>query len=156
MIFHLLEAIGTAKDGRPTDGRIAELEDHYDLLVGDGIRHHEALPALRSKRKGRPKRRPVHNLAIRLHDHRAETLRFLRNPAVPPTNNMAEQDLRPLKVKQKISGSFRTEAGAKAFAVLRSLVETARKQGWDIIPALRTDPELLAVMLRTEAPIPET
>lgn len=152
----LLEAIGAARRGRPSGGRVAELEDHCDLLVGDGIRHHEALPALRSKRKGRPKRRPGHNLAIRLRDHKAETLRFLRNPAVPPTNNMVEQDLRFLKVKQKISGSFRTEAGAMAFAVVRSLVETARKQGWDIITTLRMDPELLIAMLRTEGPLPET
>ena len=153
---YLLEAISAARRGRPSGGRVAELEDHYDLLVGDGIRHHEALPALRSKRKGRPKRRPGHNLAIRLRDHKAETLRFLRNPAVPPTNNMVEQDLRFLKVKQKISGSFRTEAGAMAFAVVRSLVETARKQGWDIITTLRMDPELLIAMLRTEGPLPET
>ena len=69
---------------------------------------------------------------------------------------MVEQDLRFLKVKQKISGSFRTEAGAMAFAVVRSLVETARKQGWDIITTLRMDPELLIAMLRTEGPLPET
>ena len=108
MIFHVLEAIGAARGGRPSGGRIAEFEDHYDLLVGDGIRHHEALPALRSKRKGRPKRQPGHNPPICLRDHKAETLRFLRIPAVPPTNNMVEQNLRCLKVRQKISGSFRT------------------------------------------------
>ena len=153
---HLLEAIGAAKGGSPPARRTAEIENHYDLLAGDGIRHHEALPALRSKRKGRPRRRPGHNLAIRLRDFKAETLRFLRDPAVPPTNNMAERDLRLLKVKQKISGSFRTEAGARDFAVLRSLAGTARKQGWDIIPALRTDPEILTAMLRTGGPLPQT
>ena len=68
---------------------------------------------------------------------------------------MAERDLRPLKVRQKISGGFRTEAGARDFAVLRSLVETARRQGWDIIPALRTDPEILTAMLRTGGPLPQ-
>ena len=119
---HLLEAIMAARGGRPTEGRTAELEDHHDFLTDDGIEHHKALPALHSKRKGRPKRRQGRNLAIRLRDHRSETLRFLCNPAVPATNNMAKQDLRPLKVKQRISGSFRTEVGAKAFAVLRSLV----------------------------------
>ena len=87
----LQEAIGAAKGGSPPDRRTAEIENHYDLLAGDGIRHHEALPALRSKRKGRPRRRPGYSPAVRLRDYRAETLRFLRDPAVPPTNNTAER-----------------------------------------------------------------
>ena len=157
---HDLPPVGGDQCGEGADGHraVGSLNSRTTTtsLSATASEHHEALPALRSKRKGRPKRRPGHNLAIRLRDHKAETLRFLRNPAVPPTNNMVEQDLRFLKVKQKISGSFRTEAGAMAFAVVRSLVETARKQGWDIIQVLRMDPELLIAMLRTEGPLPET
>ena len=72
---HLLEAIGAARGGSTPARRTAEIENHCDLLAGDGIRYHEALPALRPKRKGRPKRRPGHKLAIRLRDFKAETLR---------------------------------------------------------------------------------
>lgn len=54
-------------------------------------------------------------------------LRFLTDPAVPFSNNQAEQDLRMMKVKQKISGGFRTEAGARTFVVLRTVMSTARK-----------------------------
>jgi len=58
-----------------------------------------------------------------------ETLRFLTGFAVPFTNHPAEQDSRMMKVKMKISGSFRTLEGARISACLRSLVSTARKPG---------------------------
>ena len=94
MIECLAEAIKAAKDGTPPDHRIAELEESYDALVAEGIRDHELRTPLPSKRKGRRKRRLGHNLAIRLCDFRRETLRFLHDPDVPPTNNQAERDLR--------------------------------------------------------------
>jgi Transposase IS66 family len=56
-------------------------------------------------------------------------LRFLSDFDVPFTNNLAEQDLRMMKVKMKIPGSFRTLDGAQIFAYLRSVVSTARKTG---------------------------
>ena len=158
---HLNEALAAARAARKTgvwltEQQITSLEQHYDLLVGDGIAHHEALPPLRAARKGRPKRRPGHNLAIRLRDFRDATLRFLRNPAVPPTNNTAEQDIRCCKIKQKISGSFRTADGAEAFAILRSLVETGRKQNWNPLSVFTADPEMLIKGLRTaDGPAPE-
>ena len=64
---------------------------------------------------------------------------------MPFTNNPAEQDIRMMKVKMKISGSFRTPAGAKVFATLRSVLATARKQGWNPLAARTAPaPELIA------------
>ena len=48
-----------------------------------------------------------------------------------------------MKLRQKISGGFRSEAGAKDFAVIRSLLSTARKQGWDLLQTLTSDPRQL-------------
>jgi Transposase IS66 family len=65
-----------------------------------------------------------------------DVLRFLIDPQVPFTNNLAEQDGRMMKLRQKISGGFRSEDGAKDFAVIRSVLSTARKQGWDVLQTL--------------------
>jgi transposase len=80
------------------------------------------------------------DLLQRLKTFQTETLRFLTDFDVPFTNNLAEQDLRMMKVKMKISGSFRTLAGAQIFATLRSVVSTARKHGCNILQTLTANP----------------
>ena len=65
-----------------------------------------------------------------------QTLRFLTDPQVPFTNNEAERDLRMMKLRQKISGGFRSRSGADDFAILRTIIATAQKQGWDILNTL--------------------
>ena len=77
-----------------------------------------------------------------------DVLRFLTDPRVPFTNNLAEQDGRMMKLRQKISGGFRAEEGAKDFAVIRSLLSTARKQGWNLLNTLTTNPAHLIATLR--------
>ena len=70
-------------------------------------------------------------------------LRFVSDLAVPFTNNLAEQDLRMMKLRMKISGGFRSEQGARDFATLRSVLSTARKQGRNRIEALLRGPDAL-------------
>ena len=115
----------------------------YDQLVREGLAHHEALPALPSGRRGRKKRRAGHNLALRLRDRRDAVLRFLNDFRVPFTNNQAEQDVRMMKLRMKISGGFRSEQGAKDFATLRSVLSTARKQGLNRLEVLLRGPDAL-------------
>ena len=103
----------------------------YDRIVALGLAFHEAQPAL-----GGRKRRVGHNMLIRLSGFKEETLRFLMTPDVPFTNNQAEQDVRMMKVKQKISGGFRTVAGADNFATIRGFISTERKQGRNIFEAI--------------------
>ena len=117
--------------------RIALLRRLYDAIVDQGITFHETLPALKTAAtRGRKKHRPGHNLLIRLRDYKDDVLRCLIDPAVPFTNNQAEQDLRMMKVKQKISGGFRTLSGARIFATIRSVLSTARKRGINILQAI--------------------
>ena len=68
---------------------------------------------------------------------------------MPLTNNLAEQAGRMMKLTQKIFGGFGSDQGAKDFAVIRSVIATARKQGWNIIHTLTQSPESLIAKLRT-------
>jgi transposase len=117
----------------------------YDAIVRRGLAFHEAQPPLtrRAGARGRSPKRVGHNLLERLRDHKPAVLRFVFNFAVPFTNNQAEQDIRMMKVKMKISGGFRTQAGARAFATLRSVLSTARKQGMNILCAITAAPASL-------------
>jgi transposase len=110
----------------------------YDEVVEEGLKFHESQSPLPQQKRGKPKRRDGHNLLIRLRDHKDDVLRCinLKTPDVPFTNNQAEQDIRMMKVKQKISGGFRTMEGAQAFATIRSFTSTMRKQGYQLFEAI--------------------
>jgi transposase len=87
--------------------------------------------------KGRPKNTTGRNLLRRLLQHQEAVLAFAFVEGVPFTNNLAERDLRPAKIKQKVSGSFRTFQGAKVYARLQALISTCRKQERNIFATLR-------------------
>ena len=55
----------------------------------------------------------------------AYVLLFIRDQNVPTINNLAEQDIRPLKLKQKVSGGFQIDQGGQDFAILRSVIKTS-------------------------------
>jgi transposase len=128
---------------------IVLLDRGYDAILAEGLAFHEAQPALaKVRRRGRPPRRVGHNLLLRLSTRKHDVLRFLTDPSVPFTNNVAEQDGRMMKLRQKISGGFRSENGAKDFAVIRSVLSTARKQGWNVLQTLTATPARLMTEIR--------
>jgi transposase len=114
---------------------IADLFARYDALLAEGARHHPRRHAPPGCRQ-RVKQSPAHNLIARLRAHRAAVLRFLTDLTVPFDNNQAERDIRMPKLKQKVSGGFRSADGAQAFATIRSYLSTLRKQSIDTYHAL--------------------
>jgi transposase/uncharacterized coiled-coil protein SlyX len=107
----------------------------YDELVVAGRLANP--PPVRTGKQGRPSRTKAANLAERLSRYRDDVLRFATDFSSPFDNNLAERDLRMVKLQQKISGCYRTEAGATNYLAIRSYVSTVRKQGINAFGALR-------------------
>src|SRR5262245_16491673 len=112
----------------------------YEALLGTGLAQNPQPPPAAGqddkRRGGRRKQSPVRNLLDRLWRHEDEALLFLDDFAVPFDNNQAERDLRMVKVQQKVSGTFCSDAGADAFCRIRSVCSTWRKQGRSVLDAL--------------------
>lgn len=112
--------------------RLDAYEDCYNKIIMMGIWHPDNVP----KDQKRKKQTKAKNLLDRLRFHREKILVYMYDFEAPFTNNLAERDLRMSKVKQKVSGCFRSETGAKYFCRIRSYVSTARKNGIQILDAL--------------------
>ena len=111
----------------------------------------QAAPAAQTRQGGdqaKARREPAAPAA----QFKDDVLRFLVDFDVPFTNNLAEQALRMMKVKMKISGAFRTFDAAHDFASLRTVVATARKQGWNILQTLTAQPNPIEKQSNPEPP----
>ncbi|MBD0368494.1 MAG: IS66 family transposase [Flavisolibacter sp.] len=107
----------------------------YDDLVNEGGCLHPVAEKQKGKR-GVTKKTRTQNMIERFREYKDQILAFAANFVVPFGNNKAEQAIRMMKVKQKISGCFRSQQGAQDFADIRSYTATMKKQGISIIEAL--------------------
>lgn len=119
--------------------RLKVFDTKYNQIIIAGKKLHGHRGELeQTGSRGRKRQRKGKNLLDRLDHNRDQALGFMRDFTVPFTNNLAEQDIRMQKVKQKISGCFRTLAGANVFTQLRTYISTARKQGHRVLDAIRS------------------
>jgi transposase len=115
-------------------GEVYDLRAVYDAILAQAQADNPI--ALSTGKRGRPKQSKATNLIGRLRDYSDDVWRFMTQPNVPFTNNLAEQTVRMPKVKQKVSGCFRTLQGAKNYCVIRSYCATMHKQGANIFESL--------------------
>jgi transposase len=120
-----------------SSGPIERIHQLYDTIVTLGFSENP-LPKAKSspKKRGKAKKSKARNLVERFEKHKEAILRFVHDFKVPFDNNLAERDIRMMKVQQKISGCFRSQDGAEQFCHLRSYISTIRKQGLNVWEAL--------------------
>ena len=118
-----------------TPTQLAEYYARYDAIVQEGLTHNP-LPKKEPGKRGRTPKGKIRALLERLEKHKDDFLHFVRNWSVPFTNNEAERAIRFSKVKQKVSGCFRTEDGAQEYAEIMSYILTARKHGLAFFEAI--------------------
>ena len=120
----------------PSAKSLAQWQEAYSKILKEGYLEIAFNPERSKKQTGRVAKPKELNLLERLDRHQSKVLSFLEEVEVPFTNNQAEQDVRMAKVKQKISGSFRSWNGAGLFATIRSYISTSVKQNHGVFDAL--------------------
>ena len=139
LLLDIKKAVVQAKEEEHTALRPEQLQAfhrRYDAIIQEGLAANPPPPPPPVKKRGRRKQTPPKNMLDRLRKHKAETLAFMTDFKVPFDNNLAERDVRMIKVKQKVSGAFRTLEGAQIFCDIRSYISTARKQQVDVLEAM--------------------
>lgn len=138
LLVEIKQAVATARDqghSRLHPLRECAFTGRYRALLQAGYKANP--PPLANGKPGRDKQGAARNLLLRLDEHQSCVLAFLHDFSVPFDNNQAERDLRMMKVKQKVSGGFRSQEGADAFNRIRGYISTLRKQGQQVLSALR-------------------
>ncbi len=116
--------------------RVTYFDRRYSRLLRAGCDEIPVLPIGDPRRRGKKKQHKVKNLHDRLVKHKKEVLAFLYDFSLPFDNNLAERDVRMVKVKQKTSGCFRSDQGAETFCRIRGYISTVKKQGRNVFSAL--------------------
>ena len=139
LLYEIKEAVDKARqagDSQLDARQLALFRDRYRAIIERARATYPDPPPKEKGQRGRQKQDKSKNLLDRLDRYEPETLRFMYDFRVPFDNNLAERDLRMIKVKQKISGTFRSKEGTAFFCRIRGVISTWKKQGQNILESL--------------------
>ena len=130
LLEHQRKGIQLSKD------ELAAFSERYDLIIEKGYLENPPPKESPLKKRGRKKQSKARNLLNRLSEHKGDALAFMYDDRISFDNNQAERDIRMVKVKQKISGVFRSEQGAKMFCRIRSYISMVKKNSLPVLDAI--------------------
>ena len=138
---HLLQQtcaiVAKRKRKKLTEGEYKNLQKRYRTILTRGAKELPHIPSRQNGKRGRIAKSDAHNLWERLKQHEAAVLLFAKLAHVSFTNNQAKRDLRMSKVKQKVSGCFRTSQYAEAYCRISSYLQTMANQGYNPLVAIQ-------------------
>ena len=120
-----------------TPSEYKALRKRYRTILTQGARELPPIPPRQNGQRGKVAKSDAHNLWERMQKHEIAVLRFAKHPDVAFTNNRAERDLRMAKVKQKVSGCFRTRKYAEAYCRISSYLQSMANQGYNPLVAIQ-------------------
>jgi len=129
--------VAQSKHKKLSKEEYANLQKRYRNIMTRGEKQLPVIPPKPSGKRGKLAKSDAHNLWGRLRDHEAAVLLFAKDPHVSFTNNRAEQDLRMAKVKQKVSGCFRTQIYAQAYCRISSYLQTMANKGYNPLVSIQ-------------------
>ena len=137
LLLETCQSVSKNKNKKLCKLEYANLQKRYRNILTRGEQELPAIPAKINGKKGKIAKSKAHNLWERLKKHEDAVLLFAKESKVSFTNNRAERDLRMSKVKQKVSGSFRTEKYAKAYCRISSYLQTMANKGYNPLIAIQ-------------------
>jgi hypothetical protein len=130
-------SVAKRKKKRLTQGEYKNLQKRYRTILTQGEKELPPIPSRQNGKRGRIAKSDAHNLWERLKQQEEAVLLFAKLSPVSFTNNRAERDLRMSKVKQKVSGCFRTSQYAEAYCRISSYLQTMANQGYNPLVAIQ-------------------
>ncbi len=137
LLLETCKKVSKRKSKRLSKKEYADLQKRYRNILTRGSKELPAIPPKPNGKRGKIAKSDAHNLWERFNEHETSVLLFAKKSHVSFTNNRAERDLRMSKVKQKVSGCFRTEFYAKAYCRISSYLQTMATKGYNPLIAIQ-------------------
>ena len=137
LLLNACHEVAQRDDKRLSDDEYKAIQKRYRTILTQGARELPPIPPRQNGQRGKVAKSDAHNLWERMNKHESAVLLFAKHPDVAFTNNRAERDLRMSKVKQKVSGCFRTRKYAEAYCRISSYLQSMAYQGYNPLVAIQ-------------------